>query len=736
MATTEAAARRPITIEDLAAIKLIADPQPSPDGARVAYVVTVADTEEDGYRSQIWIVPADGGAALRFTGGRNDAAPRWSPDGRRLAFVSRRDDGTEKGKKEARPQVWVLDADGGEAWQLTKVKNGASDPVWSPDGARIAFLSRVGADDEEADAAEADVGRQARAASPGDEQEGEGAKAERDKKAKKSDVKVITEIRYKADGIHHLLVGWGYKHLFVVDVAGGGGADGPREARQITDGDWDDGMPAWSPDGRTLAFVSNRTPDRDFNNHVDLWTVPAEGGEPRKLTETKGPSFAPVFSPDGATIAYLGHVNPEPYRRYANFNLWVVPADGGGAPRNLTAGFDRSLAGGVISDLRAGTPAQSPVWTPDGTSLYVPIVERGRSGIGRVAVADGAVAPLVGGERDIMNFALIVGGEGGGGGRFVFTATDALNPGDLFACDVDGADEQRLTRLNEPLLGGIALSAPEHFVYEGVDGWPIDGWLIKPLGFEEGRGRRYPLVLEIHGGPHSQYGWSFFHEFQLLAARGYGVLYTNPRGSTGRGADFTVANRSRWGEEDFGDIMAGLDRALERGWIDPERLGVAGGSFGGFMTNWAIGHSDRFRAAVTMRCVSNLLSFFGTSDIGFTFLDMQFETEPWEDVGKLLKYSPITYVKEMVTPLLILHSEADFRCPIEQAEQLFISLKKLGRETEFVRFPDEDHNLSRNGKPAHRAERLRHILRWFDKYLAPAGGGAGAEAAGPLPVSG
>ncbi len=733
MGTTEAAMPRPITIEDLAAIRLIADPQPSPDGERIAYVVTVPDTEEDGYRSQIWIVPAAGGEAVRFTGGRTDSAPRWSPDGRKLAFVSRRDDGTEGGKKRAKPQIWVLDTDGGEARQLTEAKNGASDPVWSPDSARIAFLSRVGDDDEDEEAGDRE---EAKAGAPGDGQEGKESK----EKGKKSDVKVITEIRYKADGIHHLLVGWGYKHLFVVDVPGAddGAADGPREARQITDGEWDDGMPAWSPDGRMLAFVSNRTPDRDFNNHADLWTVPVEGGEPRKLTETRGPAAAPAFSPDGATIAYFGHVNPEPYRRYANFNLWVVPAGGGGAPRNLTEGFDRSLVGGVISDLRAGTPTQPPVWAPDGAALYVPLIERGIGGIGRVALADSAssassgssaVAPVLGGERDIMNFALTDDGE-----RFAFTATDALNPGDLFVCNTDGSDERRLTRLNEPLLSGIALSRPEHFVYEGVDGWEIDGWQMKPLGFEEGR--QYPLVLEIHGGPASQYGWAFFHEFQLLAARGYGVLFTNPRGSTGREAGFTVANRSRWGEEDFRDIMAGLDRALERGWIDPERLGVAGGSFGGFMTNWAVGHSDRFRAAVTMRCVSNLLSFFGTSDIGFTFIDMQFETEPWDDVQKLLKYSPISYVKNMVTPLLILHSEEDYRCPIEQAEQMFISLKKLGRETELVRFPDEDHNLSRSGKPGHRAERLRHILRWFDKYLLADGDRAGRATSEPLPVSG
>jgi dipeptidyl aminopeptidase/acylaminoacyl peptidase len=713
MTTDTTAGRRPIAIEDLAAIKLIADPQLSPDGTQVACVVTTLDSEADAYRSRIWLAPADGtGEPLRYTNGRNDSAPRWSPDGTKLAFVSKRDDGGKEGERGAKPQIWLLDTAGGEARRLTAVAGGASDPVWSPDGRRLAFLARVGGADEGDGGGEENGEKGEGPAAKGD---GSGERGEgREERGKKSDVKVITEIRYKADGIHHLLVGHGYKHLFVVDVPDAAADAGPAEARQLTDGEWDDATPAWSPDGQTLAFSSNRTPDRDLNNHADLWTVPVAGGEPRKLTETKGPSFAPAFSPDGATIAFLGHTNPEPYRRYANVNLWTVPADGGASPRNLTGQFDRSLVTGVTSDLRAGSPAQYPVWAPDGASLYVPAIERGTAQIHRVDATSGAVERVVGGERGIMNFALAADGR-----RLAFTATEALRPGDLFVCDADGAGECRLTGLNDALLAGLDLSAPEHFVYTAPDGWEIDGWLMKPLGLAEGR--TYPLVLEIHGGPAAQYGWAFFHEFQLLAARGYGVLFTNPRGSTGRGADFTIANRSRWGEEDYRDIMAGLDAALARGWADPARLGVAGGSFGGFMTNWIVGHTDRFRAAVTMRCVSNLLSFFGTSDIGFIFIAMQFETEPWEDVGKLLHYSPITYVKDITTPLLIVHSEEDYRCPIEQAEQMFISLKKLGRETELVRFPDEDHNLSRNGKPAHRAERLRHILRWFDKYLVEAG---------------
>jgi dipeptidyl aminopeptidase/acylaminoacyl peptidase len=695
--TTTAGGKRPITIEDLFRVKMIGDPRPSPDGSRIAYVVTQMDTDEDTYRSQIWLVPAAGGTPIRYTGGKNDSSPRWSPDGKRLAFISRRDDGTPEGKKKARPEVWVLDTDGGEAWQLTKTKHGAADPTWSPDGRFLAYTTRIGgAEDEEGE-------------ERGAKSEERGEKGEGEKKAKKSDVKVITEIRYKADGIHHLLVGRGYRHIFVVEVPEAAGE--PREGRQLTFGDWDDAAPAWSPDGQRIAFCANTTPDRDFNNHTDLWVVPVVAGEPRKLTATQGPSALPAWSPDGATIAFLGHVNPEPYRRYANMDVWTVPADGAGAPRNLTEAFDHTFAGDVAGDLRSGLVAQPPLWSPDGRALYATAIERGTEHLFRLdPTGGGEPTRIIAGERGVMNAAL------GADGRIIFTAASVLNPGDLFSCALDGSDERQLTDLNKDLFDEVALSDAERFTYAGDGGWPIDGWLMKPCGFSEGG--RYPLVLEIHGGPAAQYGFAFFHEFQLLAAQGYGVLFTNPRGSTGKGAAFTIANRSRWGEEDYRDIMAGVDAAIAaNAWIDPTRLGVGGGSFGGFMTNWIVGHTDRFKAAVTMRCVSNLMSFFGTSDIGFTFLEMQFETEPWEDLEKLLRHSPITYVKNIHTPLLILHSEEDYRCPIEQGEQMFIALKKLGRTTEFVRFPDEDHNLSRGGKPAHRAERLRHILRWFETYL-------------------
>jgi len=691
------AEKRPMTIEDLFRVKMIGDPQPSPDGSRIAYVITYMDADEDTYRSQIWVLPLADGTPIRFTGGKNDTGPRWSPDGTRLAFVSRRDDGTDKGKKAARAELWVLDTMGGEAWQLTKTKHGASDPVWSPDGKYIVYATRIGgAEDEEADA-QADEVKEAGAPKDGGE-----------KKAKQSDIKVITDIRYKADGVHHLLVGQGYRHLFVTDVPAAAGE--PGAGRQLTFGDWDDAGAAWSPDGTHIAFCSNRTHDRDFNNFTDLWVVSTIAGEPRKLTQTQGPASSPAWSPDGNQIAFLGHMNPEPYGRYANAGVWMVSADGSAAPQNLTEAFDRSFAGDVAGDLRSGLVAQPPLWASDGASIYATAIDRGTEHLFQITLTGGEPQRIIAGDRGVMNARLSADG------RIVFTTATVTNPGDLFSCAIEGSDERQLTEVNAELFAEVAVADAERFTYAGDGGWPIDGWLMQPRGLQAGQ--RYPLALEIHGGPAAQYGFAFFHEFQLLAARGYGVLYTNPRGSTGKEAAFTIANRSRWGEEDYRDLMAGVDAAIAANqWIDPARLGVLGGSFGGFMTNWIVGHTDRFKAAITMRCVSNLLSFFGTSDIGFTFLEMQFETEPWDDVAKLLHYSPISYVKNIHTPLLILHSEEDYRCPIEQGEQMFIMLKKLGRTTEFVRFPDEDHNLSRGGKPQHRAERLRHIVRWFERYL-------------------
>ena len=660
------AQRRGMTVADLFRIALIADAQISPDGGRVAFVRTRLDEEKDEYLSNIWIVPAEGGEPRQFTSGpKRDTNPRWSPDGRQLAFLSERD-----GKKR---QVFVMPADGGEPRRLTDTKQPVEDFVWSPDGTRIAYTTRLAPEEP-------------------DEKE----------KEKSKPARVITSLRYKAnDG------GFIYdkrRHIFVIPVdATGDSVPGPEQAQatQLTDGDWDDGTPAWSPDGTQLAFASARHEERDYDLVVDIWAVSAEGGAARRVTPGRGPSANPAWSPDGTLIAYTGNEYALDMGR--NNDVFVVPA-GGGEPRNLTKSLDRTcspFAGNI-----------GPAWSPDGRSIYFGIEDHGRVPLYRVGLEGGAPEQVAGGERQLTSLSISADGT-----RIAYTAMDSTHPAEVYVAAADGANERRLTRINDAVTEGIEFQAPEHFTFER-DGFTIDAWVIKPAGYQPGR--RYPALLNVHGGPATQYGYNFFDEFQVYAGAGYAVIFCNPRGSQGYGESFTRAVRGDWGGGDYEDVMMTVDEAIRRfGFIDPDRLGVMGGSYGGFMTSWVVGHTDRFKAAVSERAVNNTYTLFGTSDIGSFFSETQAGCQPWEDMQWFIDHSPLTYAKNIMTPLLIMHAENDLRCPIEQAEQLFTVLKKLRREVEFVRFPDETHEMSRAGKPRHRRDRFKFILDWFEKYLEP-----------------
>ena len=643
--------------EDLTRIQFVTDPQLSPDGRRAAFVVTTLSEERDEYLSNIWVVDVAGGAPRRFTAGpRRDLEPRWSPDGSRLAFLSER---TAKDKL----QVYVMPADGGEATKLTALDNGVSAIAWAPDGARLAFVSAVGGYKEP---------------------EGE------DEKRKSRPARVITSVKYRFNG-----EGFIYDrrpHVFVVSLDG-------ASPTQITDGDFIDADPTWSPDGESLVFASARHGARDDDDASDLWRVPAKGGTPQRLTATAGPVMLPAFSPDGRTIAFLARAELNAYGR--NVQLFTVPADGGQATC-VTSALDRSC----------GALHVRPSWSPDGRSLTVAAEDRGDIGLWRVA-ATGSAAPqrIVGGERVLNGFSASAEGR-----TLAFAASRTVAPAEVFVCGADGGDERRLTDLNRAWVESVALSAPERFRFTRA-GFELDVWVIRPAGF--GAGQRYPTLLNIHGGPHAQYGHNFFDEFQVYAGAGYAVVYTNPRGSQGYGEAFTQAVVGDWGGGDYADVMAALDEALARyPFIDPERLGVLGGSYGGFLTSWTVGHTKRFKAACSERAVNCQYTMFGTSDIGHSFNVVELGGPlPWEDMARYIERSPLTYAKDMTTPLLILHSEDDLRCPIEQGEQLFVALKKLKREVRFVRFPGENHEMSRSGKPRHRLERFRHILEWFAKYL-------------------
>jgi dipeptidyl aminopeptidase/acylaminoacyl peptidase len=655
-------ARRPMAPDDLLRIRFASDPQISPDGRRVAFVVTTLSEARDEYLSTIWMVDAAGGDPHPFTrGSRRDTAPRWSPDGRQLAFVSERE---RKGKG----QLHVMPADGGEAVRLTDQRHGVSSPAWSPDGTRLTFVARVGGWEE-----------------PKEEDERERSKPPR----------IIDVLKYKSNG-----TGFTYdrpRQVFVVEAAGGG------PVRQLTDGPYDHQYPGWSPDGRRVTFTAARHADRDEDGAADVWVVSADGGEPQRLTSTAGPVSWPTFSPDGRIVAYLGHAYPREVSRH--HRVWTVPVAGGLAVC-LTASLDRNC--------EPMLGAMGPKWLGRTGALLFPVEDAGDVALYRVAGSPSALPErVVSGARQVTGFSVSEDGE-----RIAFSATDDLSPPEIFVSRADGTGERRLTDLNREWKAEVALARPERFRFERA-GFTIDGWVMPPVGHETGR--RYPALLNIHGGPASQYGHRFFDEFQVYAGAGYAVVYLNPRGSRGYDEAFARAVVGDWGGGDYADVMAGMDEALRRyPFLDPGRLGVMGGSYGGYLTSWIVGHTQRFRAACSERAVNAMWSMFGTSDIGHAFQESHAAGRPpWDDMKWYLERSPLSYAREIRTPLLIMHSEDDLRCPMEQAEQLFVALKKLRRTVRFVRFPDEDHELSRSGRPRHRLARFRILLEWFAEHLPP-----------------
>jgi dipeptidyl aminopeptidase/acylaminoacyl peptidase len=679
---------RNLTSDDLYALKLAEDPRLSPDGQRVAYVVMSIDRPTYEYRRAVWVAPAAGGEARAFTSGPNDSSPRWSPDGRQIAFVRARAAKSEPKTQAERdhgvgkPQIWVLPADGGEARQVTIAREGAHDPVWSPDGATLLFTTETGApDDPEAVDAKVD-GKDI------------------------PTVRTIDRLWYRLDG-----QGWNYErrvHLFSISVGGG-------EPRQLTEGDWDDGSASWSPDGRRVAFTSDRSQDRWRWPAGDIWVMDVASGALQRLTDESLHCGAPAWSPDGLSLAFAASPRRHPD---GHVDFYVMPANGSASARRLTDDFIPTCSDTCIDDQRAGHGPARPSWSTDGAQIYFLAAYRGATQVYAVSPAGGAPREVTRGDRHVYAATPDAACR-----TLALGISDPVTPGDVFVLTLDRVDEaHRLTDLNATLRGEAALAAPRAITFTGADGWELQGWILRPSGIPAERAT--PAILEIHGGPRAMYGWSFFFEFQLLAAHGYTVVYTNPRGSTGYGRTFSSAVAKDWGGKDFEDLIAGLDAAIAEGGIDPDRLGVAGGSYGGYMTNWAIGHTDRFKAAVTMRCVSNLATMFGTSDVGWDLLDEYFDVMPWENLDKLMQHSPITYVANMRTPLLILHSENDLRCSIGEAEQLYAALKYLGREVKMVRFAGQSHDLSRNGHPRSRVLRLRHIVDWLSDHIPVASSAA------------
>jgi dipeptidyl aminopeptidase/acylaminoacyl peptidase len=650
------AAKRGITAEDYFAFESISDAHISPDGKQVAYVLTTIDQKRNRRDNSVWVVGIDGRSAPRRLSaeGFNTNAPRWSPDGTKLAFVSSRNAGTEAGAEPARPQICILPMNGGEAITLTHLKNGAGAYQWSPDGRRMVVVSRTGPSDNVAAS------------------------------ARKSDVRHYTHISYKFND-----TGW-YDdkrgHLFVVDAAGGA-------SKQITEGDdWNDADPQWSPDSTRIAFVSDRTGlEYDAGHNKDIWVIPANGGALTKISDHEYDDTQPRWSPDGRTIVFTGQTARREFPK-----LYVAPAAGGGKSTLVVENLDL-----IPTDLR---------WGPGAQELRFETGYKGTTQIFRADMAARTFAAVTKGERGVRGLDF-----NEKAGVMTYLANDFQHLDDLYAAALDGSGERKLTHLNSTLWETLEPAGVERLPYKSTDGWEIDGFFVKPVGWEPGK--KYPMILSVHGGPAGQYGVDWYHEFQVYAAKGWAVFFCNPRGSTGYGQKFERGIVNNWGGMDYQDVMAGVDAALKKyPWIDQGRLGVTGGSYGGFMTNWIVGHTSRFKAAVTLRSVSNFISDDGTRDGAYGHED-DFRGFLFDELEQYWNASPLQYAKNVKTPTLVLHSDNDYRVPLEQGEQWFRALKHYGVTAELVIFPRENHNLTRTGEPKHLVESLNWQCYWFDKFL-------------------
>jgi dipeptidyl aminopeptidase/acylaminoacyl peptidase len=673
-----AAAKRPITELDLMKFTWLADPQISRSAERTAFVRVTVNEKDNKYESSIYAIDGTSGqsAPRPLTSGKRDLSPRWSPDDKWLAFVRPDDKDT--------PQIWLLPVNGGEARALTDLPKGAGSPVWSPDGKSIAFTSTTTADDLK--------------------KPDPNAKAER-----KSDVKVVTRAVYRSNGNPTYVDPDRHSHLWTIAVHANGDK---AEAKPITSGDFDERGVQWSPDGSTLYFVSDRVAESYYGpGDSDIYKVPAAGGEIVKVVSIEGNIGSFSLSPDGRRIAFVGS-SSQPVRSYSEPDLWVTDATPGSTAKNLTADYDFDIMGGIGGDQAAprGEQPKPIVWSGD--RLIVTAGEHGSSNLKWVSIANGKVTPLTEGAHDIGGYSI---SRNGTIAAVVSTQTSIGDIGMVVTNKEGAAPLGLITHVNDALFNEISQSEPEEIWYTSFDGKKIQGWILKPPDFDPSK--KYPMILEIHGGPHSAYGNVYTHEFQWMAAKGYVVLFTNPRGSTTYGQDFGNIIQYHYPGDDYKDLMAGVDEVVKRGYVDPQRLGVTGGSGGGLLTNWTITQTQRFKAAVAQRDIADWYGFWFTADFTL-FTPTWFKKAPWEDPDDFHARSPITYVDRVTTPLMLILGDADYRTPPgEGGEQMFRALKYRKIPTVMVRFPRETHELSRSGEPWHRIERLQHIVGWMDKWL-------------------
>jgi dipeptidyl aminopeptidase/acylaminoacyl peptidase len=647
-AVPAAAQPRPLRVDDVFRLKDVGDPQVSPEGKWVAFTVSVMDAKKDEGDTDVWLAPFGGGAALRLTTSeKSESHPRFSPDGRSIAFLSGRE-----GKK---TQVWVLNRAGGEAVRLTDFKSNVSSLTWSPDSTRLAVIvTDVDPDDA------------------GDDEDG-------DKKKTPKPV-VVRRLQMKRDYEGYLTDRRDHVHVFDVEH---------KTAFQLTSGAYDDSDPAWSPDGRSIAFVSNRTADPDASRDSDVFVVEARpGATPRKLSTGAGGDDAPAWSPDGRSIAYRAGGDPKDMW-YAATHVAVIAADGGSAPRPLTAAVDRNVAGLKFAG--------------DGRWIYFLLEDGGNQHLARVPAAGGPVERVVTGERDVQQFSMAPKGE------IAVLASEPHLPSEVFAVGAAGA-LRRLSTVNDAFLRGIQLGRVERFQAKSPDGTTVQAFLTYPP--QAPQGKKLPTILRIHGGPVSQYSTAFELEWQMLAAHGYAVVAANPRGSSGYGTAFSRAIWADWGNKDYQDVMAALDQAIAMGVADPDRLGVGGWSYGGILTDYVITKTTRFKAAISGASEANYLANYGHDHYQY-----EWETElglPWQNVDRWVKLSPWFQIEKVTTPTLLMGGAVDWNVPVLNSEQLYQALRRLGRTTELVVYPGQHHGIS---KPSYVKDRFERYVAWYDQHI-------------------
>lgn len=719
------AQKRNVTEKDLWDFVWVGDPQVSPDGSRVAFVRVTVNEKREGYSTSIWSVPLSGNEEPhQLTKGERDSSPRWSPDGRYLVFLR----GGEKDGKPEPPQLSLLPMGGGDSFAFTDLPKGASNPVWSPDGKTIAFTSDTNPDDlakqekkkAKESAAKASASDETTANKEGDK----GSPSARptaskipDKEAKKaeaeseheSDVRVITRAVYREDNE-------GYtdpkhpSHIWTVPVPHN--ADEKVQPKQLTSGRFDEGSIVWSKDGSQLYFVSLHVDEPYYDRpRSELYSISSNGGAATKLNTVDMDMGGLALSPDGKRLAFAAAIT-QPVQSYTEEDLWTLDLAPNSQPKNLTEKFDYDIGSLLIGDCetpRAGG-RNAPIWTPEGRSIIQLYSREGKANIASFDAESGAPTDLTSGNHAVIRVRATRDGS-----KLVYTMSTPTHLADLFVADQNGSNPKQLTHFNDALLSKLNLTEPEEIHYKSFDGKMIEAWLQKPPDFSPGK--KYPLILNIHGGPHTAYGYIFFHEFQWMAAKGYVVLFPNPRGSTSYGQDFGNVIQYHYPGDDFKDLMAGVDETIKRGYIDEKKLGVTGGSGGGLLTNWVVGHTDRFAAAVAQRDIASWAHWWYTADFTL-FQPNWFKGPPFDEEEDFKARSPITYIKNVKTPMMFILGEADYRTPPSAGgEEMFRALKFRKIPTVMVRFPNESHELSRSGQPWHRVERLQNIVGWFDHWL-------------------